>query len=76
MGYLRTMGVNNFDFSLQKYWKLWSEESRLQLRGEFFNLFNRAGLYGPNTSFGDPNFGRIGQAYPARSIQVGMKLYW
>ncbi len=76
MGYLRTMGVNNFDFSLQKYWRLWREESRLQFRGEFFNLFNRAGLYGPNTSFGDPNFGRIGQAFPARSIQFGLKLYW
>jgi len=76
MGYQRTMGVNNFDFTLQKYWRLWSEKSRLQFRGEFFNLFNRAGLYGPNTSFGDPGFGRIGQAYPARSIQFGLKLYW
>jgi len=29
-----------------------------------------------NTSFGDPNFGRIFQAYPSRSIQLGLKLYW
>jgi len=26
--------------------------------------------------FPDPNFGRIGQAYPARSIQFGLKMYF
>ncbi|MBI1791421.1 MAG: TonB-dependent receptor [Acidobacteria bacterium] len=74
--YLRSHGVDNFDFSLQKYWRLWREERRLQFRGEFFNLFNRAGLYAPDTGFGNPGFGRVSQAYPARSIQFGLKLYW
>ena len=48
----------------------------LMLPGLFIQPAQRAGLYGRNTSFGDPNFGRLGQAYPARSIQFGLKLYW
>jgi hypothetical protein len=74
--YLRSQGINNFDTTLQKYWKLWGEQSRLQLRAEFYNLFNRTGFYAPNTTFGNPTFGIISGALPARSIQLGMKLYW
>jgi hypothetical protein len=73
---LRTDSANNWDFSIQKYWGLWSEESKLQFRTEFFNLFNRAGFYTPNGGFGSPVFGLVGQAFPPRSIQFGMKLYW
>jgi hypothetical protein len=73
---LRAHGTNNFDFSLQKYWRLGSEQTRLQFRTEFFNLFNRSAFYQPNTIFGDAGFGQVFQAYPARSIQLGFKLYW
>ncbi len=76
MPYLRAHGTNNFDFSVQKYWGLWKEQFRLQFRTEFFNLFNRATFYNPWSFFGDPNFGRVLQAYPARSIQLGLKLSW
>jgi hypothetical protein len=73
---LRSAGANNFDFSLQKYWRLRSDQTRLQFRSEFFNLFNRAAFYQPDTYFGDSGFGQVFQAYPARSIQMGLKLYW
>jgi hypothetical protein len=73
---LRSHGTNNFDFSLQKYWRLGGDQTRLQFRSEFFNLFNRTAFYQPDTSFGDAGFGQIFQAYPARSIQLGFKLYW
>jgi len=69
-------GTNNFDFSLQKYWGLWSEQPKLQFRSEFFNLFNRTSFYNPASGFGDPAFGQVFQAFPARSIQFGLKLYW
>jgi hypothetical protein len=72
---LRSHGTNNFDFSLQKYWRL-GEQTKLQFRSEFFNLFNRTAFYQPDTLFGDPGFGQVFQAYPARSIQFGIKLYW
>ena len=74
--YIRAQGTINTDGSLQKYWKLWDESSKLQFRAEFFNLFNRAAFYAPNTTFGNPNFGTVTGAFPGRSIQLGMKLYW
>jgi hypothetical protein len=73
---LRSHGTNNFDITIQKYWQLWKEDTRLQFRTELYNAFNRTGFYAPNTSFGNPNFGRVVGALPARSIQLGMKLYW
>ena len=74
--YLRAHGTNNFDFNVQKYWGLWREQTRVQLRSEFFNLFNRPSFYTPRGLFGDPSFGQVFQALPARSIQFGLKLYW
>jgi hypothetical protein len=32
--------------------------------------------YAPNPVVGDPSLGRIIHAFPARSIQFGLKLYW
>ena len=74
--YLRAHGTNNFDFSVQKRWRLWNETSGLQFRTEFFNLFNRTTFYNPWSFFGDPNFGKVLQAMPPRSIQMGLKLAW
>ncbi len=76
MGYLRAQGTINSDMTLQKYWRLWSETSKLQLRAEFYNLFNRTQFFAPGTTYGTSTFGVIPGALPARSIQFGMKLYW
>ena len=75
-GYIRAQGTINTDASLQKYWQLWRETVRLQFRAEFYNLFNRAAFFAPDSAFGDPNFGVVTGALPARSIQLGAKLYW
>ncbi len=76
MGYLRAQGTISSDLTLQKYWRLWSETSRLQLRAEFYNLFNRTQFFAPGTTYGTSTFGVIPGALPSRSIQFGMKLYW
>jgi hypothetical protein len=39
-------------------------------------LFNRAQFFAPNTTFGTSSFGVVPGGLPARSIQLGMKLYW
>ena len=75
-GYIRSQGTLNTDATLQKYWQLWNETSRLQFRAEFYNLFNRTGFYAPGQTFGTPTFGVVTGAFPGRSIQLGMKLYW
>ena len=74
--YLRAQGTLNTDLTLQKYWRLWNEASKLQLRAEFYNLFNRTQFFAPGTTFGTSTFGVIPGALAARSIQFGMKLYW
>jgi hypothetical protein len=58
-----------------------TEAVRLQVRGEFFNLFNHpvfrnpAGApTGPAVQFGQPAFGTITSTEPPRSIQLGLKL--
>jgi hypothetical protein len=33
-------------------------------------------FYQPRVVFGDPTFGQVFQALPARSIQLGLKFYW
>jgi hypothetical protein len=76
MGYLRSQGTINTDMTVQKYWRLWGESSRLQFRAEFFNLFNRTQFFAPGTTYGTSSFGVIPGALPARSIQMAMKLYW
>ena len=61
-------------YGAQKYWNLRRiEQSRLQFRTEFFNLLNRTSFYPPRVVFGDPIFGQVSQAWPARSIHLGLQ---
>ena len=72
---LRAPGVVNFDFSLVKN-TLIRERHKIQLRGEFFNLFNNTNFGAPGEVFGNPNFGVISSARDARIIQVALKWYF
>ena len=73
---LRAPGIFNWDGTIQKNFRIAGDRSRLQIRCEFYNLTNRANFYAPNTTFGDPNFGVINGALPARSIQLGTRYDW
>ena len=71
---------NNTDFSIIKNLKL-SESSKLQLRAEFFDVFNHANLGQPGNVVGTPSFGQItntrfptGESGSSRQIQFAMKL--
>ncbi len=52
------------------------ENVRLQLRGEFFNIFNHTELNDPEVNFSSSNFGGIRGAADPRIIQVGAKLFF
>jgi len=56
------------------------ETLSVQLRGEFFNLFNHAQLGDPNTSFSSGNFGQVrgtaGGSADYRIIQLALKLFF
>lgn len=65
-------GFKNWDFALLKNFRV-REPHALQLRAEFFNLFNNVNFQLPNRVFDSPNFGRIFGANPSRQIQFGLK---
>ncbi len=77
---VRLPGITNFDFSVNKQFRL-GETRRLEFRTEFFNLFNN---YNPDPASLDLNtrsatFGAIGggvQGITTRVIQLGAKLYF
>jgi outer membrane receptor protein involved in Fe transport len=48
-GIVRGPGINNFDFTVQKLFRF-SESKNLQLRAEFFNLFNHPQYGNPGTT--------------------------
>ncbi|MEW5974270.1 MAG: carboxypeptidase regulatory-like domain-containing protein [Acidobacteriota bacterium] len=65
-------GIATVDFGLNKDFQI-HESHTIQFRSEFFNLFNRVNLGGPNTTQNSVNFGKIFSARDPRVIQFGLK---
>lgn len=79
LGSVRQPGEENADLSLFKEFSMGSirEGMRLEYRLETFNTFNHPQFNGPNTTFGDPNFGIItSTANAPREVQMALKFYW
>ncbi len=72
-------GYFNVDFSLKRDFAL-AEETRIQFRGEFFNMMNRVNFGNPSgsilTGSGriSSSFGRVSGGASARQVQLGLKL--
>ena len=71
-------GFTNLDFGLAKSMALGSEKHHLQLRGDFFNLFNHPNFDTPTHVLGGSNFGKVlsANAYgdkPPRQIQLSLR---
>lgn len=74
-GFLTGPTYSNVDFSLQKNTRI-TEGKTVQLRGEFYNLFNHANFANPVGDVADPRFGRvrgIRSFTNSRLIQLGAK---
>jgi outer membrane receptor protein involved in Fe transport len=74
---IRDDGVKNFDFAVFKNTKFGPEgRFSLEIRGEFFNLFNRVQFNPPNTSCcGGAAFGQVtGQYNLPRIAQVALRM--
>jgi hypothetical protein len=75
------MGRNSFrgpayktiDLSLFKDVKA-GDRFTVEFRAEAFNLFNRVNLYNPAGDLGSPQFGKSTAAFPARQMQLGVKV--
>ncbi len=71
---LRSDFVEALDFSLFKNFRF-REHWKVQFRVEAFNVFNHPVFGGPNTVFGNPNFGRVvAQANGPRQLQLALRL--
>jgi len=69
----RGPGLQTVDLGLSKNFRF-RERATIQFRSEFFNALNHANFYLPDTGFGNPSFGTVTQALPARDIQFGLKV--
>jgi len=66
-------GLQNYDFAAAKNFPLWGrlgEQTRLQFRADFFNLFNHTNFANPVGNMSNANFGRITQTV-GTAIQAG-----
>ena len=65
-------GINNWDMSLAKNFpvKPLGEAGKLQLRFEWFNLFNHTQFRNPNSTFNTPTFGLVTAAFDPRNQKV------
>ena len=66
-------GSWNTDLSMFKNFRL-HERAVLELRGEFFNIFNNVRFDTPNLDSSSVAFGELVSAEPARIIQVALRL--
>ena len=64
-----------FDVAAVKQVKI-SGETRLELRLEAFNLFDRVNFTPPNGNRSSGGFGTITSTYDPRQVQLGVKLLW
>ncbi|HEY4051589.1 MAG TPA: hypothetical protein VGM27_32425, partial [Acidobacteriaceae bacterium] len=79
-GTFGTTGMNSLvgphyvdaDVTLTKLFAI-HEQQNLQLRFEFFNVFNHTNFQAPVSSFNSNNFGQIQASNPARIIQLAAK---
>ncbi|MDT8069190.1 MAG: TonB-dependent receptor [Terriglobia bacterium] len=73
----RGPGRTNMDFAIAKSTKLWNENSALELRLEFFNVFNHTQFDNPDSGHLSPynsNFGLITTTADPRIIQLGARI--
>ena len=72
-GIIRGPNLQSYDLSLAKRFAL-SERFDLKFQGDFFNVFNVVNWSTLNTTQSNSNFGTISAAYPARNVQLSLKL--
>jgi hypothetical protein len=73
---VRAFWNKNEDVSLAKSFHI-SENARIDLRGEAFNILNRTVFGTGSTNLDDPRFGQVtNQVNDPRRMQIGLKIYW
>ncbi|HEX5284211.1 MAG TPA: carboxypeptidase-like regulatory domain-containing protein [Bryocella sp.] len=68
-GLIYAPGQDQIDYSIVKSFPIY-ERTRLELRGEFFNLFNHAQFLNPDTNAGDITTGKFSTVTSARDGRI------
>ena len=69
-------GLVNFNWSLFKTIPFKAEGPSMELRFEYFNVFNHTQFNGLDLHSADANFGQATSAYDPRTLQLGAKLHF
>jgi len=69
----RSPNLEQWDLAADKNFQI-RESMRLQFRSEFFNITNHTNFGIPNTQMNSTAFGTIRTTFPARQIQLALKL--
>jgi len=74
---LKSGGLIDDDMTLGKNWNIYRENTKLELRGEFFNLFNHTNFGFPGQSVGSSNFGQVSSTLNSgRTVQLVGKIHF
>jgi len=74
IGTVRQPGLDNVDVTLSKNFRI-TERSRAEFRASTYNTLNHPVFNGPNTTFGNANFGTISsQANDSRQLEFALKV--
>jgi hypothetical protein len=73
-GIARAPSLNQIDLGIDKNFRLPREGTKLQFRGEMFNVLNHTNVGAPNTDRSSASFGTIRSTYTARVVQLALKL--
>jgi hypothetical protein len=68
----RGPGRSNTDLAVSKKTAI-TEHTAIELRAEFFNLFNHAEFQNPDTNIGSGTFGQVTSTFDPRLIQFGAR---
>lgn len=71
---VRGYGLFQLDLGLHKEFPLWKESTKLQFRGEVFNLTNQTNFGPPAGNVSSSNYGSITSTFPARQLQFALRL--
>jgi hypothetical protein len=77
VGIVEGPGLQTYDLSMGKYF-YFTESINLRFQADFFNAFNNVNFNpsGLGTNITNGGFGAISSAFPARNLQLGLKLYF
>ena len=69
---------SELDFGIHKNFNLWSESKYIQFRAEAFNLFNKTNFSpsGLSLATNSSSYGQFTSTFPARQLQLALKLYF